>query len=81
MNNESYHEHDHRVDSEMNHFTEPIKMLINYLNEIIGKEEMQINMTDFRDYYPLFVFDVSHQSERLKSRTVDIRTKYSVIVL
>ena len=31
--------------------------------------------TDFKDLYPLMVFDVSKQSERLKSSVVDVQIK------
>ncbi|CAG2239647.1 unnamed protein product [Mytilus edulis] len=34
-----------------------------------------INPSDFIDLYPLFVIDVSHQSERLKESTVDIQIR------
>ena len=34
-----------------------------------------INPSDFVDLYPLFVIDVSHQSERLKESTVDIQIR------
>jgi len=50
-------------------------MFTNYFNGVIVKEEMQINIMDFKSYYPLLVFDVSYQSENLKSAPVDIRVK------
>ncbi|XP_065667616.1 uncharacterized protein LOC136087917 [Hydra vulgaris] len=34
-----------------------------------------INPSDYKDLYPLFVFDVSKQSERLKSSTIDVQIK------
>lgn len=34
-----------------------------------------INPSDFIDLYPIFVIDVSHQSERLKESTVDIQIR------
>jgi len=34
-----------------------------------------ITPTDFKDLYPLMVFDVSKQSERLKSSVVDVQIK------
>ena len=34
-----------------------------------------VNPSDFIDLYPLFVIDVSHQSERLKESTVDIQIR------
>ena len=36
-----------------------------------------INPPDFKDLYPLFVFDVSKQSEKLKTSVSDIHIKAS----
>ncbi|XP_065654818.1 uncharacterized protein LOC136081433 [Hydra vulgaris] len=43
------------------------------MNELITHSN--INPSDYKDLYPLFVFDVSKQSERLKSSTIDIKIK------
>src|SRR5688572_24933250 len=37
--------------------------------------QSNINSVDYKDLYPLMVFDVSKQSERLKSSAVDIQIK------
>ena len=37
----------------------------------------QVNFATFKSLFPLFVFDVRHQSERLKSGVVDMILKFS----
>ena len=36
---------------------------------------LNINPSDYKTLYPLFVFDVSNQSEKLKYSTIDIQIK------
>ncbi|XP_065645740.1 uncharacterized protein LOC136076194 [Hydra vulgaris] len=43
------------------------------MNELITHSN--ITPSDYKDLYPLFVFDVSKQSERLKSSTLDVQVK------
>ena len=44
-----------------------------HVNEIVSNPN--ITPSDFVNLYPLFVFDVSKQSERLKTGTIDIQIK------
>ena len=43
------------------------------MNQLITQSN--ITPVDYKDLFPLFVFDVSKQSERLKSSVVDIQLK------
>ena len=43
------------------------------MDELISSPN--INPTDYRDLYPLFLFDVSKQSEKLKYSSTDIQIK------
>ena len=43
------------------------------MNELISNPN--INPSDYKDLYPLFLFDVSKQSEKLKYSTTDIQIK------
>ena len=43
------------------------------MNELISNPN--INPSDYKDLYPLFLFDVSKQSEKLKYSTADIQIK------
>ena len=45
------------------------------MDELISNPN--INPSDYRDLYPLFLFDVSKQSEKLKYSTTDIQVKMS----
>ena len=44
-----------------------------YMNELISNPN--ITPSDYRSLYPLFLFDVSKQSEKLKYSTTDIQVK------
>ena len=43
------------------------------MNDLITHSN--VHPIDFKDLYPLMVFDVSKQSERLKSSVVDVQIK------
>ncbi|XP_065651183.1 uncharacterized protein LOC136079373 [Hydra vulgaris] len=43
------------------------------MNELIANSN--ISPSDYRDLYPLFVFDISKQSERLKSSTIQVQIR------
>ena len=43
------------------------------MDELISNPN--INPPDYKDLYPLFLFDVSKQSEKLKYSTTDIQVK------
>ncbi|XP_065671719.1 uncharacterized protein LOC136089595 [Hydra vulgaris] len=43
------------------------------MNELITQSN--INLSDYKDLYPLFAFNISNQSERLKSTTTDVKIK------
>ena len=43
------------------------------MNELISKPN--INPSDYKDLYPLFLFNVSEQSKKLKYSTTDIQIK------
>lgn len=47
----------------------------NYYNMDPRHSNCNITPNDYIDLYPLFVIDVSHQSERLKESTVDIQVR------
>ncbi|XP_065654563.1 uncharacterized protein LOC136081193 [Hydra vulgaris] len=49
------------------------------INELITQSN--ITPSDYKDLYPLFVFDVSKQSERIKSLTIDVQIKATLIRL
>lgn len=77
LNNERYPEHDLKVDFKLNNFIHAYKMVTDFYRNVIGKEQIDIGLIEFKRFYPLLVFDISRQSEKLKSTPVDIRIKAS----
>lgn len=75
LNSERYPEMDLQLDFEENKYTTAYKMLCDYFNHVINKESCPIALYEFRNLYPLLVFDVSRQSEKLKNSVTDIKIK------
>ena len=60
-------------------------MLLNFRSKFFNMDELisspNINTADYKTLYPLFLFDVSKQSERLKySTTINIKMHFSANV-
>lgn len=77
LNNERYPEHDLRVNYDMNNFIQPYKMVVDYFEEVLGKEQLPFGLNAFESLFPILLFDTSNQSEKLKSSPIDIRVKVS----
>ena len=77
LNNERYPEHDLRINYDMNHYIHPFKMLVDYFEEVVGGNQLSFGLNDFEALYPILLFDISNQSEKLKSTPIDIRIKVS----
>ena len=75
LNSERYPEMDLQLDFNENQFTTGYKMLTDYFNHVLHKENCSISLTEYRNLYPLLVFDVSRQSEKLKNSVTDIKIK------
>ena len=45
------------------------------MDELITQSNMNISPIDYKSLYPLFVFDVSKQSEKLKTSVVDVQIR------
>ena len=74
LNSERYPEMDLQLDFNENHYTTAYKMLSDYFNHILYKEKnCSITLLEYRNLYPLLVFDVSKQSEKLKNSVTDIK--------
>src|ERR1700755_2083586 len=74
LNSERYPEMDLQLDFNENHFTTAYKMLSDYFNHIIYKgKNCSITLLEYRNLYPLLVFDVSKQSEKLKNSVTYIK--------
>ena len=75
LNSERYPEMDLQLNFENNNFTTAYKMLCDYYNHVLGKENCSISLKEYKNLYPLIVFDTSKQSEKLKNAVTDIRIK------
>ena len=75
LNSERYPEYDLNLDFGRGQYTLGYNLLTEYFNNVIGKEHCPIKLYHFKTMYPLLVFDVSKQSERLKNSVTDIKIK------
>ena len=79
MNQERYPALDHNLSFPNQQFSRAYRDASSFSQKFYGMDKLitQSNITpvDYKELYPLFVFDVSKQSERLKSSVVDIQIK------
>jgi hypothetical protein len=75
LNTERYPELDLQLDFDKNLYTTAYTMLCDYYNETLNKEGCPMTVVEFRILFPLMVFDISRQSERLKNSITDITIK------
>ena len=52
-------------------------MAINYYQSIYGSLQFPFTIDDFKELYPLFIFDVSKQRDRLQNSPIDFRIRAS----
>lgn len=77
LNSERYPERNLNLNFGDNNYITAYKMLVDYYTEVLGKESCAITLAEFKDLYPILIFDISHQSERLKNSVTDIKVKAS----
>ena len=79
MNQERYPAVDYNLSFPNQQFSRAYRDAATFSEKFYGMDQLitQSNITpaDYKDLFPLFVFDVSKQSERLKSSVVDIQLK------
>jgi hypothetical protein len=75
FNGEYYPDHDMNINFKRNQYTVAYQMLIDFYKEVMERESCPVRIRDFKTHYPLFVFDISRQSERVKDSASDIRIK------
>ena len=79
MNQNRYPEADYNLSFPNQQYSRAYRDAATFSEKFYGMNELitQSNITpaDYIDLYPLFVFDVSKQSERLKTSVVDIQVK------
>ena len=86
LNNERYPLNDFTTNFGKNYFTHFYNEFVNFKKKFYGIDPMIsttcVGPLDFKRMYPIYVFDVSKQSERLKSGVTDItlQCRFSVNV-
>ena len=79
MNQERYPAVDYNLSFPNQQFSRAYRAAATFSEKFYGMDQLitQSNITpnDFKELYPIMVFDVSKQSERLKSSVVDIQIK------
>ena len=74
LNKDPYPVEEYNIDFPNQRFSREYRATAMFNERYYGMNELvsqgSLTPTDFRDLYPLFVFDVSKQSEKLKSSTV-----------
>ena len=79
LNQERYPAVDYDLSFPNQKFSRAYREAATFSEKFYGMDQLitQSNITpdDYKDLYPLMVFDVSKQSERMKSSVVDIQIK------
>lgn len=79
MNQERYPAVDYNLSFPNQQFSRAYREAATFSEKFYGKDQLitqsNIKPADFKDLFPIMVFDVSKQSERLKSSVVDIQIK------
>src|SRR5688572_24782872 len=81
LNQDRYPAVDYDLSFPDQKFSRAYRAAATFSEKFYGMDQLitQSNITpaDYKDLYPLMVFDISKQSERLKSSVVDIQIKFS----
>ena len=79
LNNEKYPAADYNLSFTKNKFARTYRGASVFSEKFYGMNEIiaqcNISLSDYKDLYPLMVFDISKQSEKLKSAVVDLYIK------
>lgn len=79
LNQDRYPAVDYNLSFRDQQFSRAYRNAAFFGEKIYGMDSLitqsNINPSDFKDLFPIFVFDVSKQSERLKSSVVDVQIK------
>lgn len=80
LNNEDYPAESIAVNFATNDYTVPFQMFDNYKKEFFGYNSLvggtQVNFAAYKSLYPIIVFDVSHQNEKLSNGIIDMQLKF-----
>ena len=79
LNSTRYPEVDYQISFTRQQFSRAYSDAALFRSKFFNMDELvsnpNISPSDYKDFYPLFLFDVSKQSERLKYSVTDIQMK------
>ena len=79
LNSRRYPMNDYQIDFEQNHFSRIYKDAVDFRQNFYDLDKIfnlsNIDPLQYKTLFPLFVFDVSKQSEKLKDSVTDIQIK------
>jgi hypothetical protein len=75
LNSRRYPEEDYNLSFPENKYTRAYRDAKAFLNTFYGSNLSGLACPEYKDLYPLFVFDVSKQSEKMKNSVTDIQVK------
>ena len=82
LNSTRYPTADYRINFGSQIYSRPYGDVADFRSKFFNMDELisspNINPSDYRTLYPLFLFDVSKQSEKLKYSTTDIQIKGTI---
>ena len=79
LNSSRYPAVDHDLSFTKQQFSRAYRDAASFRSKFYGMDELvsnpNITPSDYKDLFPIFVFDVSRQSEKLKNSVTDIQVK------
>ena len=73
LNSERYPEENLNINFNKNHFVKPYKMAADFHKIFVDNTTFSVDQDDYKNIYPIYAFDVSKQTERLKNSPIDVR--------
>ena len=73
LNSERYPEENLNINFNKNHFVKPCKMAADFHKIFGDNTTFSVDQDDYKNIYPIYAFDVSKQTERLKNSPIDVR--------
>ena len=73
LNSERYPEENLNINFNKNHFVKPYKMAADFHKIFGDNTTFSVDQDDYKNIYPIYAFDVSKQTERLKNSPIDVR--------
>ena len=73
LNSKRYPEENLNINFNKNHIVKPYKMAADFHKIFGDNTTFSVDQDDYNNIYPIYAFDVSKQTERLKNSPIDVR--------